>query len=392
MKILYVASDNNYTSGAFLSMVTLAERLQCAGNEVFVALPNEGDGDILLKRRGIPYEIVPSRNWVVDILDEAGTRRLEAEKAAELPGNEIAIRRLAGIIRERNIEIVHINTSYSYVGAVAAARTRRPLIWHIREFLEEDQGRKIYARRAGYQLISSADAIVVTSRSLLSKYAKIFPKEKLRLIHNGIDAYTYPADAERQLFADREIQITILGGVLPYKGQEELIAACRILRERGITGWHCSIVGKCKSAYQEKIVEKIRQAGLASVVTLDGPAHDVPAVLHKTDILCVCSRCEAFGRVTVEGMFAGCLVIGADTAGTVEVLDRGKAGRLYAHGNPESLADQLALAMKDQEGSRSLALQGRKRACACFTAEKNAKAIYRLYQDILGMRKMYGED
>ena len=81
--------------------------------KTFVVLPNEGDGDILLDRIGIPFEIVPSRNWVVDI-EEGKTE--EREKAAELPGN------------------------------AAAIHTNPPFVWHIREFLKEDKHRKIWNR------------------------------------------------------------------------------------------------------------------------------------------------------------------------------------------------------------------------------------------------------
>ena len=51
------------------------------------------------------------------------------------------------------------------------------------------------------------------------------------------------------------------------------------------------------------------------------------------DIALVASCSEAFGRVTVEAMLAGMLVIGADVAGTSELICDGVNGILYEDDN-----------------------------------------------------------
>ena len=76
MNIMFVASDNNCISGAFLSMAKLAQILiRDYRVNVFVVLPNVGDGGKLLDAFGVGYEIVPSRNWVVDI-EEGKTQEM----------------------------------------------------------------------------------------------------------------------------------------------------------------------------------------------------------------------------------------------------------------------------------------------------------------------------
>lgn len=57
---------------------------------------------------------------------------------------------------------------------------------------------------------------------------------------------------------------------------------------------------------------------------MGGVASDkVKTLMHKALALVVASKAEAFGRVTAEAMFAGCLVIGRNTAGTKEQFDNG---------------------------------------------------------------------
>ena len=46
--------------------------------------------------------------------------------------------------------------------------------------------------------------------------------------------------------------------------------------------------------------------------------------MAQADVSVVTSRCEAFGRVTVEAMLTGNLVLGADSAGTKRTFEKRK--------------------------------------------------------------------
>lgn len=52
-----------------------------------------------------------------------------------------------------------------------------------------------------------------------------------------------------------------------------------------------------------------------------GYTNEVFQYMEKATALLVASKSEGFGRMTAEAAFAGCLVIGKDTAGTKEVMD-----------------------------------------------------------------------
>lgn len=381
MNILFIASDNNYTSGAFLSMVKLNQLLVSEYQvNTFVVLPNEGDGDQLLKEAAIPFEIVPARNWVVDI-EEGTTEQREREKAAELLGNESAISRIVNIIYERSIDILHINTSYSYVGACAALRANIPFVWHIREFLEEDQNRKIWNCAEGYKLMRKADTVIAISDSIYQKYTKLLVPEKLCVIYNGIDEKVF-YDPDKKIFRGKKIELGIIGGVVPYKGQEELIKACGILKKKGIPDFQLRIIGKGKENYIDYLKKIVQEENLEENVIFTGPSNRVSDVLREIDILLVCSRNEAFGRITVEGMMAGCVVIGADTAGTTEILEDGKCGFLYRQGDVADLARKIENVIEIPQLAERLRGEGQKKAMSCYTAMKNAGEIYRVYQRI----------
>ena len=106
--------------------------------------------------------------------------------------------------------------------------------------------------------------------------------------------------------------------------------------------------------------------------------------MAQADASVVTSRCEAFGRVTVEAMLTGNLVLGADSAGTKELLKDGKFGVLYQCGNPESIKQQMLYILNHKEELRETAKTARDFMAEHMTAKKNAENIYREYQRILG--------
>ena len=67
MRVLFIASDNNSTSGAFRSMVILNHILK-EKYDVYtkVILPKNGDGEKLLQQYDIDYEYARSFSWVIN--------------------------------------------------------------------------------------------------------------------------------------------------------------------------------------------------------------------------------------------------------------------------------------------------------------------------------------
>lgn len=64
--------------------------------------------------------------------------------------NQLAIVRIKKLIRDEKVDIVHQNTSYIYAPAKAAIKSDVPLVWHLREFLEEDQHKRILYTSGDY--------------------------------------------------------------------------------------------------------------------------------------------------------------------------------------------------------------------------------------------------
>ena len=79
---------------------------------------------------------------------------------------------------------------------------------------------------------------------------------------------------------------------------------------------------------------------------------------------------------------SGNLVIGADTAGTKEIIADGEDGLLFKSGDANSLYQKIKFALDNKDNARELAAHGRQSAIEKFTADRNAEEVYNLYQDI----------
>jgi glycosyltransferase involved in cell wall biosynthesis len=100
------------------------------------------------------------------------------------------------------------------------------------------------------------------------------------------------------------------------------------------------------------------------------------------DILVVPSVDEAFGRVVVEGMAAGCPVIASRVGGIPEIITQGQDGIMIPPKDTSSLVEAMLHLTRDAELRSRLTEEGRHTAQR-FTAHRHASQIQAIYDDIL---------
>ena len=243
-KILFVPSDNNMTSGAFRSMASLNKILnQELKIPTLVVLPNKtGDGSTLLDLYNIKYTYIESYNWIIKS-DRELTKEENDSLIQNFEKNKNAVKKFVELIKKEKITIIHINTSYSYVAAIAGRITYTPIVWHLREFLEEDQKRRFYDRAYSYKLISKSDRVITISKALYKKYESILPCSKMQVIYNGIDTDIF-YKPDKQIFQNNDHYIFVCAGSVNYnKGQDSLIHACGMLYKKGVKNFELLLIG-----------------------------------------------------------------------------------------------------------------------------------------------------
>ena len=381
MNILFVSGDNNKYSGAFLSMVKLVSLLKSRyGHRILVLLPKKGNGQELLDEEGIEYIRITSFLRSVPIRQNAKWYST-IEGAGRTLVTKLHVPACEKLIRERNIDLVHINVSDSFIGAYAAIKTNTPFIWHIREFLEEDHERALYRKEKAYKVMCKAAKAVAISESIYNKYAEILDKNRISVIYNGIDGSKY-LDESHVLFKNNITQFLMVGNLSEGKGQIQAIKACIKLHERN-KNICLKLVGGDPLNYESTLKNIVREAGAEEYIIFCGTQDDTLSFYKEADIFLMCSRSEAFGRVTVEAMLAGCFVIGADSGGTKNLIADDKTGFLYESGNTEDLYEKLSYALESRDEAQTMAKRGQQFMLANMTADINAERINQLYAEIL---------
>lgn len=186
------------------------------------------------------------------------------------------------------------------------------------------------------------------------------------------------------LDAKKGVRIAYVGRLTRDKGVDLLLEAFASLSGLSVRT-ELLVVGSGEKDYFKGLA-----AGLGlgdSVRFVDAvPSELLPALYSKTDILVLPSRTtagwkEQFGRVLVEAMACGSVVVGSDSGEIPFVI--GDAGIVFREGDMEGLAVALKRLVADERLRRSFSEAGRKRVLENFTWEKVAKKLIKVYDDLI---------
>jgi len=103
--------------------------------------------------------------------------------------------------------------------------------------------------------------------------------------------------------------------------------------------------------------------------------------MDSRNIILVCSRSEAFGRVTVEGMLCSKPIIGTRSGATPELVKEGFTGLLYEPGNYQDLAEKIKYLIVHPGEARQMGTNGFEWASKQFTIEKCASQVFGILQE-----------
>lgn len=383
-KILLVSTSASMASGASWSLVGLAENLIKKGNSVCILIPSSGNLEVVCKEHQIPYKKIRhySVGWIKLLPGVESNSQLNVKKPLQLAVNQIAAVQILLFLAKEKFDIVHINASTDGLVGEIAVRMGMNVVWHIREFLEEDLLKEFCKRKHAIKVMNHSRRIIAISESVKQKYIGEFG-EKIAVIYNGIDVKKF--FSERTILQGPQVNICVAGRISAAKGQEQVIQAVVTLLKQGVSNLHLQIIGSPQyPSYMEKLKKIVSDSGFEDHIEFVGFTTKIEDYFRKADIICVSSKKEAFGRVTVEAMASGALVIGADTGGTAELVSNMKYGLLYEEGNATSLMKQIQYAIEHLSEARKMASDARSWACECFTAQRNADRIAEVYDEING--------
>ena len=201
--------------------------------------------------------------------------------------------------------------------------------------------------------------IVFCSQFLRREIESKFPNhfEKTFVVYNGADVERFFPVPYRQ---SSPINVVYCGRLVGYKGAHVLLAAMRILEERGVN-IRCKIIGGSWFGKSRKTLYIRRlERNCPSNTELSGykAGPELAEMLRDADIFCCPSIWnDPFPLAPIEAMATGLAVVASRVGGIPEALQFG-GGLMVPPNNAEALADALQAVAEDSDFRERLREEG----------------------------------
>lgn len=366
IKILFISHESNI-GGSTVSLVSLIQGLKEITNiDVTVLLPcKKGIAINMLKNYDIKYKRFLYRGNYKRISEKYLLKYYLFDLV-----NIFAVKIIRHYMKKEKFDIICSNSTAVDVGARAVQRIRIPHIYYVREFMEADHNIEYRNKEKMRKLLEKANYVIFISKAIEAYYKVNFKTKNTVQFFNGFIINDYYIK-EHNILNYESISFVQVGTCSDGKGTLNTIEMLHCLSKKGINNWNMEFVGRGSDQYIEKMKTLIADYHLESKITIKTFSPDIKEILSKKDILIMNSNSEGFGRVTVEGMLAGCLVVGRYSGGTIEILQDKINGVTYY--KDEDFLNSIWDIINDREKYRRIAKEGQKYALEHFDCKKTAE-------------------
>lgn len=377
-KVLFIGHESDL-NGASISLLNIISVLENDYKIYVLTSYKEGAFYDELKKHKVKILVYPFYRWLVKkhysrfaIKNEIIWIEKKLKwKFKESGVNEATAATIAKIIMIEGIDVIHSNTGVINIGAMIKSKVSSNVkhIWHLREFGNDDFDMYPLVSQIKYHsfMNANADTFICISKAIEKHYSWI-SADKKAIVYNGIDKENYIKSHTEH----SGVNFLISGRLSETKGQREAVEACLKLVNDGFTDFVLNIAGAGRIYFEvPKECEK-------NIVFL-GQVSDMPGLRENMDVELVCSKAEAFGRVTAEAMMSGLPVIGSNTGGTPELIKNGRTGFLYQYGNTADLAEKMKFFLQDKSKIKVMADEAQQYALEHFTIERCVAEIIGYY-------------
>lgn len=308
MRVCFISRDAGL-GGASRALAELVEALQALGIRCRVVVPGPGPLVAELRRLGTEITWLPCPWWV-------GTSVAPWERAARTAATLIMAGPFVARLASFRCDVVYTNTLTVPVGALAARAIGVPHVWHLHEFGEKGLGLRfdLGLRGAARFIDRLSAAVVAVSQAVAAEFAPLVAPGMVRVVYQAVTVRPNP-EAEREAWRERRewgraFRAVIVGDVSEAKGHADAVRAVAEVVREGIDA-ELVAVGGWAPGWRERVGPLAEELGLGDRVRMTGRLANPYPVVRTADVALMCSRAEAFGRVTVEAMLAGKPVVGA---------------------------------------------------------------------------------
>jgi glycogen synthase len=315
-------------------------------------------------------------------------------------------------------DIIHCHTWYSHLAGIFTRELLQVPLILTTHSLETHRPWKVEQLGNGYFLsrwieqsaYTLADGIIAVSEQMKEDVIEAYgvAKEKVTVIHNGIDPEFYKPTFDNSLLEEYGIDpnipfVLFVGRITRQKGISQLIAAAKHFNKN-------SQRVLCAGAPDTKEIELETEALIANLrKERDGvilisemlPREKIKVLYSHARVFACPSLYEPFGIINLEAMACETPVVGSHVGGIPEIIVEGATGFLvplqsvsrtdFNPLNPEAFqkdfASKINLLLDDEALATAMGKAGRVRVLQIFSWESIAKTTFNYYQEVISKFK-----
>ena len=242
------------------------------------------------------------------------------------------------------------------------------------------------------KLLKNAQTVFTIShfnRVFLTNRFGDFPDNKLKVTHLGLEPRSLP-DHEQSSSGIPTV-MCVASGLVPKKGVEVLLQACRTLHERNIS-FKCIIAGTDQAGDRLEYFRKaVSEYKLDRIVEFRGlmPSNEVLEAVSTSTIFVLPSveapngDMDGIPVALMEAMGIGVPAISTKLTGIPELIEDGVNGLLTTPGDHEELADAIEKLLTDPGLAEALATCGREKVLKDFSVDRYTDDLIEAWTDLL---------
>lgn len=380
MKILYILGSA-VMAGSTMSFLTLVKGVIAEGHIPYIVIPRRNyQIEDIFKSLGVTYFVVP-------VIEYSYPRAITNRQTWGYPFYCLKLVKqyksnvfeIKNIVERESIDIIHTNVGPVNEGHAVSQITGIPHVWHIREYGDLDFGIRYFPSKKKFRSKLKKDYVIFITEAL-KKYNEFHLCDNAYVIYNGVKRKT-----ETQYIINKEKYFLMASRVSPEKGHDEVIK-CFAKFHKTHTNYKLLILGEGTDKYISHLKDLISANDISSFVIFLGFQNNVTEFMKKATALVVASPFEGFGRMTAEAIFSGAVVIGKNTSGTKEILER-TGGFLYNSEQElvKSMNEVAALSLTDY---KSIIINSQEIAKSLYTEESYVNKVLSVYLRAISNRKI----
>jgi L-malate glycosyltransferase len=377
--ILFVSHRHDIVSGGEKALLDMIKYTVSIGLKPHVIIGSRGTIVGYLEDMGVPYTEIFLPFWAHSGNDPSPFHFTSLNPTVN------TTRQIVSLIQTLKPKLCVTNTIVVPWLAYASSLTNTPHAWFIHELGTAGFNFR-YAIGEAQTLRTVdllSDAIFYNSRFTAEYYLPHFSTNKeVRLVYPaGIPA---AAETIESPFDADAYKMVIVAQIKPQKGQLDAVKATHQLLQQGIAA-QLAVIGDVEDTeYDKEIRAYIAKHHLESAIIFLGHQKNPSSYIALADACLVCATNESFGRVAVESMFLGTPVIGANSAGTAEIIDSESIGLLYKPRDIGDFCRQIKRLHSDPKVASSIARHAEKTVTKRYGETERYKQFVDYFKSLTG--------